>query len=171
MTREGPPSGGPDRSIRKKNVPSGSDPSGLHYGRNGDVLISCLAAQTYKGMVLPGGLFRNQNWSRRKNIKFWRFEALCPHLKPAGPPAPAVRPQNPSTAGDAADPARPRRIVGSHVNLPCYESVQFQLGFGQSGASGQRQCERASAQQKPWLRYKMIAKRYTNKAERKNLAQ
>ena len=38
LTRSGPPSGGPDRSIRKNNVPSGSGPSGLHYGRNGDVL-------------------------------------------------------------------------------------------------------------------------------------
>ena len=38
LTRSGPPSGGPDRSIRKNNVPSGSGPSDLHYGRNGDVL-------------------------------------------------------------------------------------------------------------------------------------
>ena len=35
MTRAGPPSGGPDRSIRKNNDPSGSGPSGLHYERNG----------------------------------------------------------------------------------------------------------------------------------------
>ena len=36
--------GGPDRSIRKNNVPSGSGPSGLHYRRNG---------------FLPSGVERN----------------------------------------------------------------------------------------------------------------
>ena len=38
LARPGPPSGGPDRSIRKNKAPSGSGPSGLRYGRNGCVL-------------------------------------------------------------------------------------------------------------------------------------
>ena len=40
MTRSGPPSGEQDRSIRKNSAPSGSGPSGLHYGRNDNVLPS-----------------------------------------------------------------------------------------------------------------------------------
>ena len=51
MKRSGPPTSGPDRSIRKSNVPSGSGPSG-HYRRNG-LLPSGVEGTGPSGPVSP----------------------------------------------------------------------------------------------------------------------
>ena len=53
LTLSGPPSGEQDRSIRKNSVPSGSGPSGLHYGRN-----SCVPSSSDSG---PSGLHYGRN--------------------------------------------------------------------------------------------------------------
>ena len=45
LTRAGPPSGGPVRSILKNHVLPGFSPADLHYGKNGYVLRSLPASR------------------------------------------------------------------------------------------------------------------------------